>query len=562
MLADELAAVDLACSRFRADSELVRAERAAGHDGRRHRAGCSRRCSAALDVAALHRRPRRPDRRRDAAARGLRPHVRRDPPPRRPPRPGLVRARCRLAVGRRSTRADAAMRVPAGVELDLGATAKALAADRAAAAVSEATGAGVLVGLGGDVAVAGEPPEGGWPVRIADDHAAPARRPGPRRLGRLGRARQLGHARPPLGELRRRAPPHHRPAHRPARRHSVAHGQRRRDVVRRTRTRPARPRSCSATPRPRGSPAPPAGAARRRGRRRRGRRRLAGGDPVTSGHALWYLTRGSGAVVAAAADRHDPARRPQPPALAQRALAAFRRRLAAPEPDPARARLHRHHVGTTLADGYAPVGVKDVFIPFTSQYRPIWVGLGALAFDLLLALTVTSMLRKHIGYRTWRALHWAAYASWPIALAHGLGSGSDARFGWMALLSFGSMALVLGRGRRPPRPQRLAGTPARRRRPRRRARAAHRRLVRDRARQARVGGAGGHAGVAPLLARAGAVRPGLPAARLRHGRGAAAARLRRAAGRAHVDVRARPVRRRGDRDRARRPRQRARSRPT
>ena len=64
-------------------------------------------------------------------------------------------------------------RVPAGVELDLGATAKALAADRAARAVAEATADGVLVSLGGDVAVAGEPPAGGWSVGVADDHAAP-----------------------------------------------------------------------------------------------------------------------------------------------------------------------------------------------------------------------------------------------------------------------------------------------------------------------------------------------------------------------------------------------------
>ena len=71
------------------------------------------------------------------------------------------------------------LRVPRGVALDLGATAKALAADRAAARIAEETGAGVLVSLGGDLAVAGEVPSGGWPVRIADDHAAPLDRPGP-----------------------------------------------------------------------------------------------------------------------------------------------------------------------------------------------------------------------------------------------------------------------------------------------------------------------------------------------------------------------------------------------
>jgi thiamine biosynthesis lipoprotein len=72
----------------------------------------------------------------------------------------------------------ATVRVPAGVELDLGATAKALACDRAAAAAAAVAG-GALVGLGGDIAVAGEPPAGGWPVRIADNHAAPLDAPGP-----------------------------------------------------------------------------------------------------------------------------------------------------------------------------------------------------------------------------------------------------------------------------------------------------------------------------------------------------------------------------------------------
>ncbi len=63
--------------------------------------------------------------------------------------------------------------LPVGVALDLGATAKALCADRAAVAAAAATGTGVLVSLGGDIAVAGDPPDGGWIVRVCDDHAAP-----------------------------------------------------------------------------------------------------------------------------------------------------------------------------------------------------------------------------------------------------------------------------------------------------------------------------------------------------------------------------------------------------
>jgi thiamine biosynthesis lipoprotein len=71
------------------------------------------------------------------------------------------------------------VRLPPGTELDLGATAKALAADRAARAAAGRAGCGVLVSLGGDIAVAGPPPDGGWPVLIADDHRAPLDAPGP-----------------------------------------------------------------------------------------------------------------------------------------------------------------------------------------------------------------------------------------------------------------------------------------------------------------------------------------------------------------------------------------------
>jgi thiamine biosynthesis lipoprotein len=71
-----------------------------------------------------------------------------------------------------------AVSVPRGVELDLGATAKALAADRAARSAASLAATGVLINLGGDLAVAGDPPEGGWPVRVTDDHAAPFDAPG------------------------------------------------------------------------------------------------------------------------------------------------------------------------------------------------------------------------------------------------------------------------------------------------------------------------------------------------------------------------------------------------
>jgi DMSO/TMAO reductase YedYZ heme-binding membrane subunit len=92
------------------------------------------------------------------------------------------------------------------------------------------------------------------------------------------------------------------------------------------------------------------------------------------------------------------------------------------------------HVLTTIVDSFAPIAVIDAFIPFLSPYRPFWLGLGTVAFDLLLALIVTSFLRRRIGTRLWRAVHWLAYAAWPVALLHTFGTGSDARAGWMLFL--------------------------------------------------------------------------------------------------------------------------------
>jgi sulfoxide reductase heme-binding subunit YedZ len=101
------------------------------------------------------------------------------------------------------------------------------------------------------------------------------------------------------------------------------------------------------------------------------------------------------------------------------------------------------HIGTTVLDGYAPIRVVDAVVPFVSVYRPLWLGLGALALDLLVALVVTSLLRGRIGLRAWRAVHWAAYACWPLAFLHGLGTGSDVRAGWLTWLALGCAAVVV-----------------------------------------------------------------------------------------------------------------------
>ena len=85
------------------------------------------------------------------------------------------------------------------------------------------------------------------------------------------------------------------------------------------------------------------------------------------------------------------------------------------------------HVATAVFDSYAPVGWFSLVVPFVSAYRPLWLGLGTVASDVLVALVITSLLRTRIGHRTWRVVHWAAYLCWPLAVVHGLGTGSDTR---------------------------------------------------------------------------------------------------------------------------------------
>lgn len=101
------------------------------------------------------------------------------------------------------------------------------------------------------------------------------------------------------------------------------------------------------------------------------------------------------------------------------------------------------HVVTSLLDGFAPIRLIDVIVPFTAPYRPLWLGFGAVAFDLLVAVTITSLLRRRLGYRAWRLTHWAAYASWPVALLHGLGTGSDVKLGWTLAITGACVIVVM-----------------------------------------------------------------------------------------------------------------------
>jgi DMSO/TMAO reductase YedYZ heme-binding membrane subunit len=100
------------------------------------------------------------------------------------------------------------------------------------------------------------------------------------------------------------------------------------------------------------------------------------------------------------------------------------------------------HVCSSVVDSYAGIGWWDAVVPFGSVYRPLWLGLGAAAFDLLLALTATSLLRPRISQRLWRAVHWTAYLCWPLAFVHSLGAGTDTGSGFVLLLVLVCVATV------------------------------------------------------------------------------------------------------------------------
>jgi methionine sulfoxide reductase heme-binding subunit len=174
---------------------------------------------------------------------------------------------------------------------------------------------------------------------------------------------------------------------------------------------------------------------------------MASGDgtlsAIVSSKAVWYLTRGTGIVALLLLTT----------AVVLGILNAVRWSPRA-QPRFVLQMVHRNvsllavafisvHIFTAVIDSFAPIRWIDAVVPFTSAYRPVWLGLGAVAFDLVIAVVVTSLLRAQLGHPVWRIVHWTGYALWPIALVHGLGIGSDATQPWMFPVIGASVAAVL-----------------------------------------------------------------------------------------------------------------------
>ncbi|MEP7060414.1 MAG: ferric reductase-like transmembrane domain-containing protein [Actinomycetota bacterium] len=158
--------------------------------------------------------------------------------------------------------------------------------------------------------------------------------------------------------------------------------------------------------------------------------------------AYWYLTRGTGVVTMllvtatvvlgiANSVRWSPDRTPR--FVLQRVHRNISLMVLA---------FLAIHITTAVLDSFAPIKWMNAIVPFTAAYRPIWLGLGSVALDLLLAVLVTSLLRARMKVGTWKVVHWFSYGAWAAAIFHGIGVGSDANQVWMLALVFASVLAV------------------------------------------------------------------------------------------------------------------------
>ena len=161
-----------------------------------------------------------------------------------------------------------------------------------------------------------------------------------------------------------------------------------------------------------------------------------------SSELLWAVGRGTGIVALAfltlpvALGVVSRSGRPLP-ALPRFAVADVHRFVAL-----AATLLVVLHMGLLFLDPYAKLRLVDFVVPFLGAYRPLWQGLGTVAFDLLIVLIITSLLRHRLGLRVFRAVHWSTYLLWPIAMAHALGNGTDTGDLWFQVFA-GCCALLV-----------------------------------------------------------------------------------------------------------------------
>ena len=172
----------------------------------------------------------------------------------------------------------------------------------------------------------------------------------------------------------------------------------------------------------------------------------------SSSTALWYISRATGmvslvlftAVMVLGLLVSRQGKLPGLPRFARRALHRYLSLLAVS--------FVAVHVASAVADSFVNIGAGRGDGPVRLAVPPVWLGLGAVALDLMIAVIVTSLSARRIGRRTWRAVHWLAYASWPVAIAHSIGAGRPAQrsAAWLAIACTPAVAIAVAL-RTPPR---------------------------------------------------------------------------------------------------------------
>jgi predicted ferric reductase len=161
-----------------------------------------------------------------------------------------------------------------------------------------------------------------------------------------------------------------------------------------------------------------------------------------SNSVLWYTTRGAGAVTLILLS-----------SVVVLGILSTLRVQSSSWPRFLTTGLHRNlalmtlvflglHIVTAVVDPFTNLGWAAALIPFSSSYRTLWLGLGVIAFELLAAIVVTSLVRGWIGHGVWRTIHWLTYAAWPIGVLHGLGTGTDTWSAWMLAITAACIAAV------------------------------------------------------------------------------------------------------------------------
>jgi predicted ferric reductase len=104
------------------------------------------------------------------------------------------------------------------------------------------------------------------------------------------------------------------------------------------------------------------------------------------------------------------------------------------------------HALILMGDHYIHFGLRQVLVPFSSaEYRPVWVGLGQVAFYIMAVVALSFDIRRRIGNRSWRLIHYLSFAMYLLALLHGIFSGTDSGTAWASYMYWisGSVFLFL-----------------------------------------------------------------------------------------------------------------------